>query len=196
LVHRSLQGIIAVVFVVGVALESVAVLVNAALALGATLLPAVLRRDYDIRLSTGLTLWITSAVTLHTVGMIALYEQVWWWDHLTHVVSAALVASVGYAVTTTLDEHSAAIHIPEPFLAVYILLFTIAAGVVWELAEMVGRELSRTYSLEAILVVYGLEDTMLDLVFDMVGAVVVAVVGGEKLRDLVQLPRAWQRREQ
>jgi hypothetical protein len=192
--HRSLQAVILAVLGAGLVVESVALLVNAGLALSVTVLPTVLRRDYDIHLSPGLTLWITSAVTLHAVGMVALYDRVWWWDHVTHFVSAALVAGVGYAVTTSLDEHSDAVHFPPSFLAVYIFLFTVAAGVFWELLEMVGRDLSRAYGFDAILVVYGLEDTMLDLVVDMLGAIAVAVAGGESVGRLVKWPQNWGER--
>lgn len=195
LVRHSLQAIIAAVFISGVVVGSIAIIVNAGLALVATKLPAILRQNYDIYLSVTLSLWITGAVALHAVGMVVLYERVWWWDHLTHFISGALVAGVGYAVTVTLDEHSTAVHFPKPFLAVYILLFTVAVGVIWELLEMGGRELSRTFDFEAVLIVYGLEDTMLDLVFDMVGAVVVAIAGGDGLRGLVRVPNAWDRRE-
>ena len=194
-IHRSLQSVVAIVLVAGIVLGSIGVVVNAALALVVTTLPTVLRRDYDIYLSPVLSLWIAGAVALHAVGMVVLYDHVWWWDHLTHFVSAALVAGVGYALTVTLDEHSDAIHFPQSFLTVYIFLVTVAAGVFWELLEMLGRELARTYGFEAVLVVYGLEDTMLDLIFDMFGAAVVALVGGDSLREFVRLPTAWSQHE-
>lgn len=194
-VHRTLQVVILAVLVGGLALQHLGIIVNAVVALGATALPTVLRRDFDIYLSPLLTLWISGAVTLHAIGMFGLYDNVWWWDHLTHFVSAAMVAGTGYALTVTLDEHSDAVHFPRSFLTVYVFLFTAAAGVFWELIEMVGRELARTFGFEAVLVVYGLEDTMMDLIFNMAGAVVVAVVAGDSVRDFVTLPTAWYQRE-
>ena len=80
MLHRSLQAVILTVLGAGLVVGSVGLLVNAGLALVVTVLPTVLQRDYDIHLSPGLTLWITSAVTLHAVGMVALYDRVWWWD--------------------------------------------------------------------------------------------------------------------
>jgi hypothetical protein len=73
---------------------------------------------------------------------------------------------------------------------VYILLFTLAAGVFWELLEWVGRDLAQRVGVEPVLVVYGLDDTMLDLAFDVVGGVVAALVGGTRLRRLIHVP-AW-----
>lgn len=175
-VARLLQGVLAAVLAVGLVVGNVSIVVNAALGLAVTELPALLRRDFGIYLAPILTLWIAVAVTIHALGMLLLYERVVWWDHLTHVVSASLVASVGYAAARSFDIHSDAVHFPQPFLAVYVVLFTLAAGVVWELAEMLGRDLARAAGMEPILIVYGLEDTMMDLVFDAVGAVLAAVV--------------------
>jgi len=40
--------------------------------------------------------WITSAVFLHTLGSAWFYAEIVWWDHLTHALSATLVAGAGY----------------------------------------------------------------------------------------------------
>lgn len=178
-VHRLLQATILGVLAVGVAAGNASVVVNAGLSLAVTALPPLLERDAGVHLAPRLTLWIAAAVAIHSLGMVVLYDRIWWWDHLAHLVSATLVAGAGYAVTRALDEHSAAVSFPRPFLAVYVLLFTIAAGVTWELAEMLGREAARSLGMEPILVVYGLEDTMLDLVFDVAGGAVVAVGGSD-----------------
>ena len=175
--QHLLRGVIAGVLAAGLLLPNVSVAVNAALALAVTALPAVLRRDHQVHLGTGPTLWLTTTVTLHAVGMAVLYDAVFWWDHLTHLVSGALVAGVGYAVVRALDQHTERIHLPGAFLGLYVVVFTLAAGVVWELIEMVGREAARAGGMDPILVVYGVEDTVLDLVFDAAGGVVVAVAG-------------------
>jgi FlaA1/EpsC-like NDP-sugar epimerase len=189
-VTRVTQGTILVVLVAGVAIGSVGVAVNAGLALFTLAVPAILQRDRGVVFSRWLTVWVAGALLIHLFGMVVLYDSVWWWDHLTHMVSAALVASVGYAVTTALDEYSDALHVPTAFLWVYILLFTLAAGVFWELLEWVGRDLAQRVGVEPVLVVYGLDDTMLDLAFDVVGGVVAALVGGTRLRRLIHVP-AW-----
>jgi hypothetical protein len=55
------------------------------------------------------------------------------------------------------------------------VLFTFAVGVLWELVELVAREVATYLDVEPVLVHYGWRDTGLDLVFDVLGAV--AVVG-------------------
>ncbi|MFT4889989.1 MAG: hypothetical protein ACI9YT_000901 [Halobacteriales archaeon] len=179
--HRGMQATILTILLVGLFEGNPGVVVNATLALGVTLLPGLLARDLDVHLGSGLSLFITLAVLLHSIGMVGLYDRVWWWDHLTHVISASLVASVGYATTGALDEYSDAVYFPPEFLAVFVFLFTVALGVLWELLEHVGRELATAWGFEPVLIVYGLEDTMWDLLFDMIGAVLGAGYASRKL---------------
>jgi hypothetical protein len=183
--HRGMQTTILLILVAGVVNRNLSVVVNAAFALGVTLLPSFLARDFDVRLGSGLELIITFAVLLHSLGMIGLYDHIWWWDHLTHVLSGALVASVGYATARAFDDYSDAVTFPREFLAIYVFLFTVAVGVLWELVEQVGREIAIAWGFDPILVVYGLEDTMWDLVFDMIGAVVVALFARRELEGTV-----------
>jgi hypothetical protein len=168
---------IALILLVGLARRNVGVVVNATFALAATALPAVLERDYRLPLDAGLTLWITAALFLHTIGMLGLYDGVWWWDHLTHTLSATIVAAVGYVTARAVDESSEDIYLPRPFLFVYIVLFTLALGVLWEVLEFAARGGADLLGIDPVLVQYGLSDSLLDLVFDAVGAVVVGLFG-------------------
>jgi hypothetical protein len=68
---------------------------------------------------------------------------------------------------------------------VFLLAFVLAAGVFWEVVEFAFAELSAILGTGRVLTQYGLEDTMLDLVFDVVGAMIVAVWGTAHLTDVV-----------
>ncbi|WP_266075029.1 hypothetical protein [Haladaptatus caseinilyticus] len=174
---RAMQLAIISVVITGLATRNVGVLVNGVFALGVTVLPALLERDFRISLDPMLTLWITAAVFLHAIGMVGLYEVVWWWDHLTHLLSATIVAGVGYATARALDEHSDAVAFPPRFMFIYILLFTLAFGVVWEVLEFAAHGVARHIGVEPVLIQYGLNDTVTDLIFDVTGALLVAVFG-------------------
>jgi hypothetical protein len=182
---RLLQAAIAVLLVVGLLVGNLGIVVNGVVALGVTFLPAVLERDYALPLNPTHTLWLTLAVFLHTVGMTGLYREVWWWDHVTHTLSATVVAAAGYAAVSALDEYSDAVRFTDRFLFVFIVLFTVGLGVLWEVLEFVARELADVVGADPVLVQYGLEDTVVDLVFDMVGAVLLALFGTNQLSDLV-----------
>ena len=188
---RGLQVAMVGLFAVGLATKNTGVVVNAAAAFGVSLLPATLERDYDIPLNAGLTLWITTAVFLHALGAVVvpvaginIYSFVPWWDHLTHTLSSSIVAAVGYTTARAFDEHSEMVRLPPQFTFAFILVVTLAFGVFWEVVEFAIGEIAALTG-GAVLTQYGLRDTMLDLVFDTVGAVVVAVWGTAHLTDVV-----------
>lgn len=182
---RAMQVALVAILAVGLYRRDPGIVVNAAVALAATYLPAVLERDYQIPMNAGLTLWLTSAVFLHAFGTVGVpgvgasfYTSVWWWDHLTHALSASVVAAVGYTVVRALDLHSDAVSFPPRFVALFILLFVVAFGVFWEVIEFaVGRF--------GFLSQYGLDDTIHDLLFDVVGGLVVAAWGEARLTGVV-----------
>jgi len=189
-----LVGILAIGLVTG----STGVIVNTGVGLLVTQLPALLERDYGIALDPALTLWITTAVFLHAVGVIGLpwsdvnfYKSIWWWDHLTHALSSSIVAAIGYTTVRALDRHSEDIYVPPRFMFVFILLFVLAFGVAWEVLEFTITLAAEATGNETVLTQFGLGDTMLDLVFDTIGAVVVAVWGTAHLTDIVGLVEGW-----
>lgn len=173
-----MQALIVGVGAYGLLIRNVSIVVNAVLGLATTVLPGVLARDHELVLDPDLIRWITLAILLHTIGMAGPYETVWWWDHLTHTLSAALVAIVGYAVTRAIDEHWESIYLPPDFRFVFVLVFTLAAGVLWEVMEFVARALALVFGQRAVLVQYGVADSVLDLVFDLLGGVLVGFLGG------------------
>lgn len=188
---RLLQGGLVAILAVGILGGNLSVALNAALALVVTFLPAVLRRDAGIHLDAGLSLFITAAVFLHAVGMLGLYDRVPWWDHLTHVLSAMIVAGVAYTVVRAVDLHSDRFHVPRGHMPYYLLGFTLAMGLLWEGLELGARVLTDALSLDVIWVDYGPFDTELDLLFDAVGALIVAAFGTERLQSAVESVRAW-----
>ncbi|MFC4553105.1 MULTISPECIES: hypothetical protein [Halorussus] len=181
------------VLLVGLWRRNLGIVVNAAVGLAVTQLPAVLERDYQLTLGPGLTLWITAAVFLHAVGTVPLpgvdasaYQSLWWYDHVTHTLSSSVVAAAGYAAARAVDEYSVDVHLTSGFLFAYLLLFVMAFGVVWELVEFFTGLAAASLGVPRILTQYGLGDTMLDLVFDAAGALVVAAAGTAVLSGVAE----------
>ena len=195
---RGMMVVIVIILALGILTGSPGVIVNTGIGLLVTQLPSLLERDYGIVLDPALTLWITTAVLLHAVGVIGLpwsdvnfYASIWWWDHLTHALSSSIVAAVGYTTVRALDRHSADISIPPQFMFVFILLFVLAFGVAWEVLEFSITLVAEATGNSTILTQFGLNDTMLDLVFDTIGAVIVAIWGTAHLNDVVGLVERW-----
>lgn len=185
-VSRLLQVAIGGILVIGLLTRNLSVFVNAVLALAVTFLPAVLKRDYRINLGAGITLWITLALFLHTLGMLGFYGEVWWYDHVTHTLSATIIAASGYVVARAVDEWSDAIYLPSQFMFVFILLFTLGLGVFWEVLEFAAQIGADLLGVDPVLIQYGLDDTLLDLLFNTLGAVIVAGFGTEVVSDLAE----------
>jgi hypothetical protein len=178
-------------FFIGLDRGNTGIIVNTAIGLAVAQLPPLLERDYGIAMDPALTLWLTTAVFLHAVGTVGLpgstvnfYRSVWWWDHLTHALSSSVVAGAGYATARALDRHSESIYLPPKYMFVFLLLFVMAFGVFWEVIEFSLTLAAERLGGQTILTQYGLDDTMLDLVFDAAGATVVAVWGTAHLTDV------------
>lgn len=189
---RAMQVLLVGLVFVGLERGNAGIVVNAAVGLGVTYLPAVLERDYHIPMDPALTLWITVAVFLHAFGTAGLpgattnlYRSIWWWDHLTHTLSSTIVAAAGYATARAFELHSDGVSLPDRFVFVFILLFVLAFGVFWEVIEFGVTVVASLSGTSSVLVQYGLGDTMLDLLFDTLGGIIVAIWGTAHLTDLV-----------
>ncbi|MDQ2052396.1 hypothetical protein RBH26_18165 [Natronolimnohabitans sp. A-GB9] len=181
---RAMQVVLVVILLWGLFLRDLPTIANAAVALAITFVPAIFEHEYDLPMDAGLVLWITAAVFLHALGSAGLYDAVDPWDHLTHALSASVVAATGYALFRAVHVHTDDVHIPPTVMGVFILVFVLAAGVVWEILEFVIDQSAIVLGLEAVLAQHGIDDTMLDLVFNVVGAVIVTLWGTAYLTDV------------
>ncbi|WP_266080337.1 hypothetical protein [Haladaptatus caseinilyticus] len=183
-VVRGFQLVLVGVLLYGLYEVNVGIIVNTAVALALTELPALLERNYGLPMDTRLTLWIVVPVFLHAIGTVGLYQSIGLWDQLTHALSSSLVAAAGYTVVRALDVHADSIYLPKKFMFVFILLFTLAFGVLWELLEFGLDGIASMTGTQNVLAQYSLENTMLDLVFDTLGGVVVALWGARYLSNV------------
>lgn len=169
---------------VGFERGSTTIVVNVAVGIAVIQIPALLERDLSITMDSRLTLWITTAVFMHSIGAVGLpggggglYRSVPHWDSLTHTLSSSVVAAVGYATTRAIDEHATGVHLPDRFVFVFVLLVVMAFGVAWEVMEFTTSAAATAIGGAPILTQYGIEDTMTDLLFNTAGALIVAALG-------------------
>ncbi|UPV98829.1 hypothetical protein M0R88_09820 [Halorussus gelatinilyticus] len=171
---RLLQAGLAGLVVYGLSRGKTGVAVNAAVSLGVTFVPAVLRRDAGISLDVSYVLWISTAVFVHAAGFLGPYRNVPWYDSVAHALSASIVAGAGYATVKAIDRESDRTTLPSELQFAFILVFVMAFRVLWEILEFGTEQLAATLGGKALLVQYGLDDVILDLVFNQVGALAVA----------------------
>jgi hypothetical protein len=186
---RVLQLGLLGLFVYGLATRQLGMAMNGAVTLGVTLLPAVVRREYDYTMDAGLLLWITLAIVLHVAGSLGLYTRVPWYDGVTHALSASVVAGLGYATLRSFELHSAEIDVPPGFRGLFVVVFVLAFGAVWEAFEFGTVAVSGALGFDSPLIVFGIEDIVTDFVFNAVGAVAVALWGTSHFDGLVRFLR-------
>lgn len=185
-ITRAMQVVLLALVGYGIVAGQPKSITNGGVGLLVTFLPAVVQRNYNIALDPWLALWITTAVFLHTLGSAGLYGQIDWWDHLTHAMSASLIAAFGYTTARTIDLHSDEVHIPGRVFFVYIFVVVLSFGVIWELFEF-GLDIVATETgVTMPLAQHGLDDTVRDTMFNSLGALLVAAFGQAHLTDVAE----------
>jgi hypothetical protein len=172
--ERGVRYGIVAVFVVGIRRRNLGAVVNALLALVLSFLPGVTERIFDVEFRPWQRLYTATALLNHAVGMLGPYEEVWWWDHLTHTHSASVLGGLVHTFARRRGRD------PRP----RVLAVVVGLGVLWELVEYVIHATFRRVGLEPILVPYGRRDTVFDLLFDLVGALLVLAFGDRLLDNL------------
>jgi hypothetical protein len=185
LLTRAMQLALGGLLAYGLVTLQLGMAANGGFALGVTLLPALLRREYNYAMTPVLVLWLTVAVFLHSFGSIGPYRWFSWYDEIAHTVSASVIAGLGYASFRALERHSDDIEVPAAFRGVFIVVFVLAAGVIWELMEFASGHVATLIGTDAPLVVMGIDDIVTDFVFNAVGAVLVALAGTDAVGGLV-----------
>ncbi|WP_436924187.1 hypothetical protein [Halosimplex amylolyticum] len=178
---RLLQLVIVAMTAYGAIGGRVGVAVNGVLALGVTLVPALLAWRYDHAFDPRLSLWIAVAAAIHVGGFLGPYDQqsglLAFYDQVAHAVSGAFVAGVGYAVVEAVDESSERAQFPGEFRFAFTLAIVMAFGVLWEIGEFSAGAVGATLTGTEVLVQYGVTDIVADLTFNTIAAAAVALWG-------------------
>ncbi|WP_276301886.1 hypothetical protein [Halorussus lipolyticus] len=172
-IERVVRYGIVTVFGAGFRRRNPGAVVNAVFAFAATYVPDVLERRYGVEFRPWQRLYASVAMLAHAVGMLGPYDDTWWWDHVTHLLSSTLLAGLVHAAADRRDKN------PRP----RVLGAIAVAGVVWELLEYVIHAVSERLGIDPLLVSYSRRDTLLDLVFNLLGALVVLAFGDRLLRN-------------
>lgn len=181
---RALQVGLVALMGYGVVSGRLDVAVNATGSLAVTFLPVFLRREAGVRMDVGLVLWLTVATSSHAAGILGPYHDVWWYDHVTHALSASIVAGVAYAAVDALDRSRDDIHLPEPYRSVVLFAFVLATAVLWEVMEFAVTQLSMAFGASSMLVIFGPKDIIGDIVYSGAGGLVVVLWGRGYFRGL------------
>lgn len=177
-VERGIRFAILTVLVVGLRRRSPSAIANAVIALVATYLPGIAETRFDVEIQPWQRMYTETAMLTHSIGMLGPYEDVWWWDHLTHTHSATLLGVLVHADARRRGRD------PRP----RVLAVVVCGGLLWELLEYAIHAVADRLGFEPLLVTYGQTDTLLDLLFDLLGALLVLAFGDRLVGELGTAP--------
>ncbi|MDH4226400.1 MAG: hypothetical protein OEV59_01405 [Deltaproteobacteria bacterium] len=134
--------------------------------------PALIERSYQVHLPFELDMLITVAIFAHTFfgEWLSFYDRLPGWDKALHFYSTGVVALFGFLMVYTL-HYTRKIRLSILLVGFFSVVFSVFIGVLWEFMEFWMDVLFGTHMQN------GLSDTMWDLMFDVVGGTLVAVLG-------------------
>lgn len=105
--------------------------------------------------------------------IFSFYHRVPYWDAMLHFSAGIIIAAVGFALITVLNNSPrVALKLSPFFVALFAFCLGVTLGTLWEIYEFwqdawFGFNMQKT----------GLDDTMKDLMLDAIGALLVSVAG-------------------
>ena len=101
------------------------------------------------------------------------YNRFWWWDVVLHSGSAFLLGILGFLLVYVLNEKKDVnLDLHPQFIALFAFLFAIGIGTLWEIFEFFMDQVFGLNMQKS-----GPVDTMWDLIVDVIGAGLIAIVG-------------------
>lgn len=143
-----------------------------------TLIPAFMWRQYRVHLPAEVQFVAVAFVFLSLfLGSASdFYYRYWWWDMALHTTSGFLLGIVGFVVMYLLNQTDRLPREIRPaFRSFFGLTFAVFLGVLWEIFEFTVDEIWPYVNMQSRET--GVVDTMHDLIVNLVGAVVVALMG-------------------
>jgi len=145
----------------------------AVLTIGLTFLTSTLEKelkvDYPEEFEIIIMLFVFASIFLGEFN--SFYYRFWWWDIFLHGLSAIILGMLAFSLVYILNKEGR-IKLKPGFIALFAFCFAVAGGAVWEIIEF-----SIDQSLGTNMQKSGLVDTMIDIIVDTTGALIISVIG-------------------
>ncbi len=144
-----------------------------------TFLPQMLKRKWNVTLPWSITFLIVLSLYLHMLGQVAKFYEIFapFYDKVGHFIGSVTVALLGFALVIIVDKFTK-IKLTKNSMIFFTIIFTVAVGAFWEIGEFIIDNIFGIHTQA------GLTDTMLDLIFDFLGAVLIAFVGNIRYQTI------------
>ena len=155
--------------------------------------PIILRKRFLINVPLALTVAVGAfAFVAFVLGDgLDFYGKYSWWDSLLHLFSGIVLGFIGlWVVHVLLADKSMTVFNNRFFLALFLLVFSLALGTIWEICEYSYDDLMGTNTQQFMATTTSslitdedipltgheaLRDTMTDLTLDFFGSLIVAI---------------------
>lgn len=139
----------------------------------ASLLPLLIERWWKVEIPAIFQIGFVGFIfaSLFSGEVLDVYNHVWWWDNLLHFLSSLFVGFWIMMWLTILPKRTRGFKVPHWFSALFVMSTALAVTITWEVAEFASDELLGTFSQGADLL-----DTMMDLVYESVSAMMIAAL--------------------
>ena len=162
--------------IIGLSLRDPSITISAFNGFFLTCIPYLIGRRIQVTLPREVNFLIAIAVLLHGAGYsqnlyISLYP---YYDKFTRLVSSSTVAVLAFVSILIINRFSCT-KLPWGQIFFSIVIFTMAIGVFREIYEYLMDTFFGSYRMKPLQ--HGLDDTMLDLIIDRIGGVIVGILG-------------------
>lgn len=146
-----------------------------------TLMPIVLNRKFRIYIPAEFQIltivFVFAALFLGEIHRY--YDRLWWWDIALHASAGLLLGILGFLIVYVLNEdRRAQLSMRPRFVAFFAFLFAVTVSVLWEIFEFAMDRIFDTNMQKPMLGDdSGLTDTMWDLIVDVIGALIISLLG-------------------
>jgi hypothetical protein len=174
-----LQGLIVIILIASLISGGLIAVFIPAVVLFMTLIPTIIERKYKVAIPWWITFLIVLSLYIHLAGEHYVWYLTYYpyYDKIAHLIAGITAALIGFTAVLLLDRYTEN-NFDRYVIILMIIMFTMAFGAFWEIFEFTMDTFFGT-SLQ-----HGNTDTMLDLIFDLLAAIIVAAIGNFYLRRL------------
>jgi hypothetical protein len=146
--------------------------IAAVVAIALSLTPSIIERNYRVTLPFELDFLITLSIFAHIFfgEQMHFYERFWLWDKILHVYGSAVVSLLAFILVYTFHS-TGKLRLTLPFIGLFTVVFTLAVGGIWEIGEFTVDKLLGLNTQR------GLDNTMWDIINNLVGGTLAALLG-------------------
>lgn len=119
------------------------------------------------------------------------YYKIPYWDTILHVFSAIMLGALGFVLVQFLNENKIKnMNLSPFFVSLFAFSFAVTCGTLWEVYEYLADHILGT-NMQKFMTAHGevlaghlaLGDTMKDIIVDVIGALIIVVIGYVHLKN-------------